>query len=126
MAVFTLTKENFEEEVLLTNRPVLIDFWAPWCRPCRMMEPIIETLAEEQGELLVAKLNVDEQKELAVGFGVMSIPTLVLIREGEICRVAVGLCSREEVLALLEPTEFAGSAPEAEEEQEIETEAESA
>ena len=124
MAVFTLTKENFEEEVLLTNRPVLIDFWAPWCRPCRMMEPIIEALAEEQGELLVAKLNVDEQMELAVGFGVMSIPTLVLIREGEICQIAVGLRSREEVLALLEPTEFARSAPEAGEE--IEAEAESA
>ena len=82
MAVITITKENFEEEVIKSDKPVLLDFWAAWCGPCRMVSPIVEQIAEERADIKVGKINVDEQTELATAFRVMSIPTLVAVKDG--------------------------------------------
>ena len=91
MAELKITRENFENEVMKSNIPVLIDFWAPWCGPCQMMGPIIEQLAEEyEGKAKVGKVNVDEEGELSQAFGVMSIPTIVLVKDGKIVKQAVG------------------------------------
>ena len=79
MAVITITKENFAQEVLQSEKPVLLDFWASWCGPCRMLSPIVDEVAEERGDVKVGKVNVDEQPELAGEFGVMSIPTLLVL-----------------------------------------------
>lgn len=84
MSVLHITKENFENEVLKSDRPVLLDFWASWCGPCRMVSPIIDEIAEETTDKKVCKINVDEQPELAQAFGVMSIPTLVVTKDGEV------------------------------------------
>lgn len=87
MAELKITRENFENEVMKSNIPVLIDFWAPWCGPCRMMGPIIEQLAEEyEGKAKVGKVNVDEEGELSQAFGVMSIPTIVLVKDGKVVK----------------------------------------
>ena len=83
MAVITITKENFEEEVIKSDKPVLLDFWAAWCGPCRMVSPIVEQIAEERADIKVGKINVDEQTELATAFRVMSIPTLVAVKDGK-------------------------------------------
>ena len=88
MAVVTITKENFEQEVLQSAKPVLLDFWASWCGPCRMLSPVVDEVAEERTDVKVGKVNVDEQPELAGQFGVMSIPTL-LVFEQEIGRAHV-------------------------------------
>ena len=102
MAEIILTKENFETEVTKSNKPVLLDFWATWCGPCRMIAPIIEELAEEyDGEIKVGTVNVDEQPELAAGFQVSSIPTLVVIKNGVITDVAVGYHPKKEIEAML-------------------------
>ena len=82
MAVITITKENFEAEVLKSAQPVLLDFWAAWCGPCRMLSPIVDEVAEERTDVKVGKVNVDEQPELASQFGVMSIPTLLVFEQG--------------------------------------------
>ena len=82
MAVITITKENFEAEVLKSAQPVLLDFWAAWCGPCRMLSPIVDEVAEERTDVKVGKVNVDEQPDLAAEFGVMSIPTLLLFENG--------------------------------------------
>ena len=98
-----ITKENFENEVMKSNIPVLIDFWAPWCGPCRMMGPIIEQLAEEyEGKAKVGKVNVDEEGELSQAFGVMSIPTIVLVKDGKVVKQAVGARPKTEVEAMLQ------------------------
>ncbi len=103
MAELKITRENFENEVIKSNIPVLIDFWAPWCGPCRMMGPIIEQLAEEyDGKAKVGKVNVDEEGELSQAFGVMSIPTIVLVKEGKVVKQVVGARSKEEVEAMLQ------------------------
>lgn len=103
MAELKITRENFENEVMKSNIPVLIDFWAPWCGPCRMMGPIIEQLAEEyEGKAKVGKVNVDEEGELSQAFGVMSIPTIVLVKDGKVVRQAVGARPKAEVEALLQ------------------------
>ena len=103
MAELKITRENFENEVMKSNIPVLIDFWAPWCGPCRMMGPIIEQLAEEyEGKAKVGKVNVDEEGELSQAFGVMSIPTIVLIKDGKVVRQAVGARPKAEVEAMLQ------------------------
>ncbi len=103
MAVVTCTNQTFEKEVLASDKPVLIDFWAPWCGPCRMLSPIVDEIAEEErGRVKVCKVNIDEQPELASRFGVMSIPTLVVLKDGEIQATSVGLKPKAEVLRLLE------------------------
>lgn len=91
MAELKITRENFENEVMKSDIPVLIDFWAPWCGPCRMMGPIIEQLAQEyEGKAKVGKVNVDEEGELSQAFGVMSIPTIVLVKSGKVIKQLVG------------------------------------
>ena len=103
MAEIRLTQENFEGEVMRSELPVLIDFWATWCGPCRMMAPIIEELAEEkEGVLKVAKVDVDEEPELATKFGIVSIPTLVLMKGGQVVDVLVGYRPKDAVLAFVE------------------------
>ena len=101
MAVITITKENFDAEVLRSAQPVLLDFWASWCGPCRMLSPIVDEVAEERTDVKVGKVNVDEQPELAAEFGVMSIPTLLLFKNGKLTRQAVGARPKSGVLELL-------------------------
>ena len=101
MAVITITKENFAQEVLQSEKPVLLDFWASWCGPCRMLSPIVDEVAEERSDVKVGKVNVDEQPELAGEFGVMSIPTLLVFRGGKLVNQAVGARPKASVLALL-------------------------
>ena len=101
MAVVTITKENFEQEVLQSAKPVLLDFWASWCGPCRMLSPVVDEVAEERTDVKVGKVNVDEQPELAGQFGVMSIPTLLVFEQGKLARQAVGARPKASVLDLL-------------------------
>jgi len=102
MSVLTITKENFEAEVLKSDKPVLIDFWAEWCGPCKMLSPIVDQIAGEVAQKVkVGKVNVDEQPELASQFKVMSIPTLVLIKDGKAVTTSVGVKPKEEILAML-------------------------
>ena len=103
MAELKITRENFENEVMKSDIPVLIDFWAPWCGPCRMMGSIIEQMADEyEGKVKVGKVNVDEEGELSQAFGVMSIPTIVLVKDGKIVKQAVGARPKAEVEAMLQ------------------------
>lgn len=102
MAVITITKENFEAEVLKSAQPVLLDFWAAWCGPCRMLSPVVDEVAEERTDVKVGKVNVDEQPDLAAQFGVMSIPTLLVFQNGRLVNQAVGARPKSGVLALLD------------------------
>lgn len=102
MAVITLTKDNFQAEVLSSNVPVLVDFWASWCGPCRMVSPIVDEVAEESdGSYKVGKVNVDEQPELAAQYGVMSTPTLLVIENGKTKTSSVGARPKDAILAML-------------------------
>ena len=101
MSVITITKENFNEEVINSEKPVLLDFWASWCGPCRMVAPIVEEIADERSDIKVGKINVDEQPELASKFGVMSIPTLVVMKDGKIANQAVGARPKNQIEAML-------------------------
>ena len=101
MEVLTITKDNFETEVVNSDKPVLVDFWAEWCGPCRMQLPIVHELAEEITDAKVGKINVDEQPELASRFQVMSIPTLVVIKDGKVANQAVGARPKSQILSLL-------------------------
>ncbi len=100
--ILELTKENFDKEVIQSDKPVLVDFWAAWCGPCRMVAPIIEQVAEEfQGKAKVAKVNVDEQSELAQQYKIMSIPTLIIFNDGKIAESAVGAKSKNDLSNML-------------------------
>ena len=99
--ITNITKENFEAEVLKSEKPVLVDFWATWCGPCRMVSPIVDEISEERRDIKVGKINVDEQMELAQQFRIVSIPTLVVMKDGQIANKAVGAMPKEDILALL-------------------------
>ena len=101
MSVLNVTKEIFETEVIKSDKTVLIDFYADWCGPCRMVSPLVDEIAKENPEYLVGKINVDTQPELAAKFGVMSIPTLVVMKNGQIVNKAVGARSKEDILAMM-------------------------
>lgn len=103
MEEIRITDNNFKEEVLLSEQPVLIDFWAPWCGPCRMVGPVIEQLADEyEGKVKIGKVNVDEEPELSQTFGIMSIPTIVLVKDGKVVKQVVGARPKAELEAMLQ------------------------
>ncbi len=101
MPVNVITKENFQSQVAESEKPVLLDFWASWCGPCRMLSPVVDEIAQEHGDIMVGKVNVDEQPELARSFGIMSIPTLVAIRGGKVVNQSVGVRPKADILALV-------------------------
>lgn len=101
MEVIKLTKDNFNKEVLNSDKPVLIDFWAGWCGPCRMMSPVVDEIASERDDIKVCKVNVDEERELAGLFQISSIPTLAVIKDGNVVGGAVGVRSKREILKML-------------------------
>lgn len=101
MSAINIDKNNFHREVMNSDKPVLLDFWAPWCGPCRMVSPIVDEIAAERGDIKVGKVNVDEQPELAGRFGVMSIPTLVVMKNGKIVNQAMGARPKSAILAML-------------------------
>ena len=98
MSALNINKNNFEQEVLNSEKPVLVDFWASWCGPCRMVVPIVEKIAEEYPEYKVVKVNVDEEPELAAQFEVMSIPSLMIFRNGEVVNKSVGAKNKQQIL----------------------------
>ena len=101
MSAININKNNFQNEVLHSEKKVLLDFWAPWCGPCRMVVPIVEEIADERPDIKVGKINVDEEVELASQFGIMSIPTLVVIENGKIVNQAMGARPKEAILGML-------------------------
>ena len=101
MSAIHVNKNNFQEEVLNSDKPVLVDFWAPWCGPCRMVLPIIEEIAEENEDIKVARINVDEEPELANQFGVMTIPTLYVFKNGQAVHHRSGAMPKEQILAMV-------------------------
>ena len=101
MAYLNITKENFNELVMNIGKPILLDFWAPWCGPCMQLSPIIEQLGNELEEVIVGKVNVDDEMELAQQFRVLSIPTLIVVKGGEVTGKAVGFRTKEEILSLI-------------------------
>ena len=101
MSAININKNNFQSEVLNSEKKVLLDFWAPWCGPCRMVVPIVEEIADERPDIKVGKINVDKEAELASQFGIMSIPTLVVIEKGKIVNQAMGAKPKDEILAML-------------------------
>ena len=101
MSAININQSNFQNEVMNSDKPVLLDFWAPWCGPCRMVVPIVEEIARERSDIKVGKINVDENPELAGRFGVMSIPTLVVIKNGKIVNQSMGAKPKSTILAML-------------------------
>ena len=102
MAVINITLENFEAEVIKSEKTVLVDFWASWCGPCRMLSPVVDEIGEERTDIKVGKVNVDEQEELAMRFGIMSIPTLIVFKNGEPVKKTMGVQPKAAILGLLE------------------------
>ncbi len=104
MAEIILNEENFESEVYSSGTPVLVDFWAPWCGPCKMLGPVVADIAQQcEGKLTVGKVNVDENRDLAAKFGIMSIPTLILFKDGEIAETSVGFKNKAELMQMIQP-----------------------
>ena len=101
MSVVKITKENFQKEVLQSQKPVLLDFWASWCGPCRMVGPTVDEIAGERPDIKVGKVNVDEQRELAAAFQILSIPTLLVMRQGKVVSQTMGARPKQQILALL-------------------------
>ena len=101
MSAINISNANFEEEVMQSEKPVLLDFWAPWCGPCRMVVPIVEEIAQERPDIKVVKVNVDEEPELANRYGIMTIPTLMVMRNGEILNRSSGAKPKKAILAML-------------------------
>ena len=101
MSAISVNRNNFNQEVLNSDKPVLMDFWAPWCGPCRMVAPLVEEIAKERSDIKVVKINVDEEQELAMQFGVMSIPTLVVMKNGKIVNQVTGARPKAQILAML-------------------------
>ncbi|MDO5426087.1 MAG: thioredoxin [Eubacteriales bacterium] len=101
MSVLTITKENFHKEVTESTKPVLLDFYASWCGPCRMVSPIVDEIAEEASDFKVGKINVDEESELASAFRVMSIPTLLVLKDGNVVSQSVGAVSKQRILSMI-------------------------
>lgn len=102
MSVINITSENYEKEVLQSDKPVLLDFWAAWCGPCKMLSPLVDEVAESVEEIKVGKVNVDEQPELAAQFRVMGVPTLALIKNGEVEKTSVGFISKQEIYEFIQ------------------------
>ena len=101
MSAISVNRNNFNQEVLNSDKPALMDFWAPWCGPCRMVVPLVEEIAKERSDIKVVKINVDEEQELAMQFGVMSIPTLVVMKNGKIVNQVTGARPKAQILAML-------------------------
>ena len=101
MSALQITKDNFQSEILNSDKPVLLDFWASWCGPCRMVSPVIDAIAQEREDIVVGKINVDEQPELAMSFQVMSIPTLVVMKDGKVVNKSMGAQPKQAILNLL-------------------------
>ena len=102
MSILHITEENFDKLVLKSDKPVLLDFWATWCGPCRMVAPIVEEIAEENESIAVGKIDVDESRELAIRFGISSIPTLILMKDGEVATTVVGFRPKADLLKALD------------------------
>lgn len=101
MAAINITRSNFESEVLKSDKPVLVDFWAPWCGPCRMVSPVVDEISEERDDIKVCKVNVDDESSLAESFGVMSIPTLVVFKDGKVVKQSIGAKPKNQILAMI-------------------------
>jgi thioredoxin 1 len=101
MSILTITKDNFESEVVNSDKPVLLDFWASWCGPCKMVSPIVDEIAGENDTIKVGKINVDEESELAQNYKIMSIPTLLVIKDGKVHNSSIGVQSKQNILGLL-------------------------
>ncbi len=101
MAIVNANKDNFKNEVLLSDKPVLLDFWAPWCGPCRMVGPVLEQIAEERSDVKVVKVNIDEELELAREYGIMSIPTIMVVKDGKVVSQSLGAKPKNQILQML-------------------------